>query len=195
TLVRAFILASAFTSARVVSTRLDRSNAFLCAVHRPPAIEAPARFTTASAPTPSPREPTKGAPPNSPVAGFQATANPSFAPSPPAVCGRTSRQPLCPARASARTSAVPTSPDEPVAICHHVPRSVNLHDANSLTNHSRNRSLFWPPQITPPPWPKLHRLRKRHHDRATLRSLCRAPSLADKIPLLGWRFPQPGICR
>src|SRR5712664_3687272 len=86
--------------------RLSRSSAFLCVVHRSSAIDAPARFTTASAPTP--------APPNSPVAGFHATATPSLAPSPPALCGRTNRHMVCPARASALTSAVPTSPDEPV---------------------------------------------------------------------------------
>src|SRR6266436_3856155 len=106
TLGRAFIFASAFTSARVVSIRLARSSSFLRVDQRPPAIDAPARFTTASAPTP--------APPNSPVAGFHGTANPSLAPSPPALCGRTNLHTVCPARASARTSAVPTSPDEPV---------------------------------------------------------------------------------
>src|SRR5712664_1185244 len=106
TLGRAFILASADTRARVESIRLVRSNSFLCFDQRPSAIDAPARFTTASAPTP--------APPNSPVAGFHATANPSFAPSPPALCGRTRRHTVCPARASAVTRAVPTSPDEPV---------------------------------------------------------------------------------
>src|SRR5713226_5626402 len=106
TLGRAFIFASAPTSARVVSIRLDRSSAFRPAVHRPSAIDAPARFTTASAPTP--------APPNSPVAGFHATANPSFGPSPAALSGRTNRQTVCPARASALPSAVPTKPDEPV---------------------------------------------------------------------------------
>src|SRR6266481_9868141 len=106
TLGRAFIFASAFTSARVVSIRLARSSSFLRVDQRPPAIDAPARFTTASAPTP--------APPNSPVAGFHGTANPSFAPSPPALCGRTNRHTVCPARASALTSAVPTSPEEPV---------------------------------------------------------------------------------
>src|SRR5580704_2415291 len=106
TLGRAFIFASAFTSARVVSIRLVRNNSFLCADHLPSAIDAPARFTTASAPTP--------APPNSPVAGFHATTNPFFAPSPPALCGRTNRHTVCPPRASALTSAVPTRPDEPV---------------------------------------------------------------------------------
>src|SRR5467141_357885 len=106
TLGRAFIFASAFTSARVVSIRLERSNSFLCVDQRPSAIDAPARFTTASAPTP--------APPNSPVAGFHATTNPSFAPLPPALCGRTNRHTVCPPRANAVTSAVPTSPEEPV---------------------------------------------------------------------------------
>src|SRR5216684_7270488 len=105
TLGRAFIFASAFKSARVVSIRLARSSSFLCFDQRPSAIDAPARFTTASAPTP--------APPNSPVPGFQATANPSVAPSLAALCGRTNRQTVCPARASALPSAVPASPDEP----------------------------------------------------------------------------------
>src|SRR5689334_3231059 len=69
-------------------------------------MEAPARFTTASGPTP--------APPNSPVAGFQAMAKPSLGPSPGALCGRTRRHTVCPAPANALTSAVPTKPDEPV---------------------------------------------------------------------------------
>src|SRR5260370_29708315 len=69
-------------------------------------MDAPARFTTASAPTP--------APPNSPVDGFHATAKPSAAPSLAALCGRTNRQTVCPARASTLPSAVPTSPEEPV---------------------------------------------------------------------------------
>src|SRR6266481_8859915 len=106
TLGRTFIFASAFISARVVSMRLARSSSFLRVDQRPPAIDAPARFTTASAPTP--------APPNSPVTGFHATANPSFGPSPAALCGRTNRHTVCPARASALPSAVPTKPDEPV---------------------------------------------------------------------------------
>src|SRR5437667_6418376 len=101
-----FIFASAPTRARVVSIRLVRNSSFRPFVRRPPAIDAPARFTTASAPTP--------APPNSPVAGFHDTTNPSFAASPPALCGRTNRHTVCPPRASALTSAVPTSPDEPV---------------------------------------------------------------------------------
>src|SRR5258708_1320451 len=106
TLGRAFIFASAFTSARVVSILLARSNSFLCVVHRPSAMDAPARFTTPSPPTP--------APPNSPVAGFHPTANPSVAPSPAPLCGRTNRQTVCPARASTPPSAVPPSPEEPV---------------------------------------------------------------------------------
>src|SRR5712664_1506389 len=106
TLGRTFIFASAFISARVVSMRLARSSSFLRVDQRPSAIDAPARFTTASGPTP--------APPNSPVAGFQATAKPSFDPSPAALSGRTSRHTVCPAPASALTSALPTSPDEPV---------------------------------------------------------------------------------
>src|ERR1700686_2925860 len=106
TLGRAFIFASAVISARVVSMRLECNSDLRLSLQRPSAIDAPARFTTASAPTP--------APPNSPVAGFHATTNPSFAPSPPALCGRTNRHTVCPARASALTSAVPTSPEEPV---------------------------------------------------------------------------------
>src|SRR6267154_796096 len=106
TLGRAFIFARAFTSARVVSIRLAPRSSFLCFDQRPSAMDAPARFTTASAPTP--------APPNSPVAGFHATANPSVAPSPAPLCGRTNRQTVCPARASTPPSAVPTSPEEPV---------------------------------------------------------------------------------
>src|ERR1700686_3678626 len=106
TLGRAFIFASAVISARVVSMRLECNSDLRLSLQRPSAIDAPARFTTASAPT--------AAPPSSPVAGFQATTNPSFAPSPPALCGRTNRHTVCPARASALTSAVPTNPDEPV---------------------------------------------------------------------------------
>src|SRR2546429_2725072 len=101
-----FIFASAPTRARVVSIRLVRNSSFRPFVQRPPATDAPARFTTASAPTP--------APPNSPVAGFQATAKPSFPPSPPALCGRTNRHTVCPAEAKALVSAVPTRPEEPV---------------------------------------------------------------------------------
>src|SRR5213593_1406327 len=67
-----FIFASAPTRARVVSIRLVRNSSFRPFVQRPPATDAPARFTTASAPTP--------APPNSSVAGFHATSNPSALP-------------------------------------------------------------------------------------------------------------------
>ena len=42
------------------------------------------------------------------------TANPSFAPWSPAICGRTNRHRVCPPRARVLTSAVPTNPDEPV---------------------------------------------------------------------------------
>src|ERR1700675_4645659 len=65
---RADILASARTRARVVSTRLERRRSLRWGVQRPSAIEAPARLTTASAPT--------AAPPSSPVAGFQLTSKP-----------------------------------------------------------------------------------------------------------------------
>src|SRR6516225_84672 len=106
TLGRAFIFASAPTRARVVSIRLVRSNSFRAFVQRPPAIEAPARFTTASAPTP--------APPNSPVEGFHATSNPCLAPPTTVLDGRISRHTVCPSRANSLSSAVPTSPVEPV---------------------------------------------------------------------------------
>src|ERR1700683_2031736 len=49
-----FNLPSAVTRDCVVLTRLDRSTIFPWVVHRPPAIDAPARFTTASAPAMSP---------------------------------------------------------------------------------------------------------------------------------------------
>src|SRR5258708_20146455 len=88
TLGRAFIFASAATRARVVSTRLDLSSALRPAVHRPPAIDAPARFTTASAPT--------AAPPRSPVVGFHGTSNPSFPPPPPPLSRLTRRHTLSP---------------------------------------------------------------------------------------------------
>src|SRR5258705_12716177 len=65
---RADILARAWTRARVVSTRLERRSCLRCGVHRPSAMEAPPKLTTASAPT--------AAPPSSPVAGFQFTSKP-----------------------------------------------------------------------------------------------------------------------
>src|SRR3984893_19192927 len=63
---RADILARAWTRARVVSTRLERRSCLRCAVQRPSAMEAPAKLTTAAAPT--------AAPPSSPVVGFQFTS-------------------------------------------------------------------------------------------------------------------------
>src|SRR5215467_9047787 len=54
------------------------------------------------------------APPNSPVAGFHATSNPSLLPDVVLLCGRISRHTVCPSLISASTKAVPTSPVEPV---------------------------------------------------------------------------------
>src|SRR5271154_777541 len=106
TLGRAFIFARALTRERVVSMRLERNCALRSALQRPSAIEAPARFTTASAPT--------AAPPNSPVAGFHATSKPSFDSPFAVLCGRTRRQTVWPSLARERTSAVPTRPLDPV---------------------------------------------------------------------------------
>src|SRR6202008_1859368 len=79
---------------------------FRASDQRPWAIEAPARFTTASAPT--------AAPPKSPVSGSQDT---SKAPAVLAAAfepGRTRRQTVWPSRANAPTKAVPTNPVAPV---------------------------------------------------------------------------------
>src|SRR5215470_522192 len=103
---RALFLASAATSARVASTRLERSKRLRAAVQRPWAIGAPPRFTTASAPT--------AAPPSSPVAGFQATSKAPAVPPPARVSGRTRRHTVCPSAARDRVSVVPTSPVAPV---------------------------------------------------------------------------------
>src|SRR5260370_5308289 len=127
TLGRVLIIASAFTGEGVVPTRPARSNSFLAADQRPSAIDAPARFTTASAPTP--------APPNSPVAGFHATANPSVGPSCAALCGRTNRHTVCPARANTLPSAVPTSPEEPVTRIFIFSSSAFLRPADKALTH------------------------------------------------------------
>src|SRR5215469_7949072 len=100
-----FILPIAETSARVESTLLVRRSRFRSAVQRPPAMEAPARLTTASAPT--------AAPPSSPVAGSQATSKAPAAPPSVRVSRRTSRQTVCPSLARAGTSALPTMPVAP----------------------------------------------------------------------------------
>src|SRR5258708_5366828 len=104
---RADILASAWTRARVVSTRLERRSCLRCGVHRPSAMEAPPKLTTASAPT--------AAPPSSPVAGFQFTSKPREF---PVVCveglGGIRRQTGGPGRWRSCVRAVPTRPVEPV---------------------------------------------------------------------------------
>src|SRR5271155_3641335 len=104
---RAAMRASAFTSARVVSTRLLRKSFFRSSVQRPSAIGAPARFTTASAPT--------AAPPISPVAGSHFTSNPceAFAAGSTGP-GLINRQTVCPACCRFPPSAVPTEPVAPV---------------------------------------------------------------------------------
>src|SRR5882757_11561622 len=104
TLGRADILARAWTRARVVSTRLERRSCLRCGVQRVSAMEAPARLTTASAPT--------AAPPSSPVAGFHVTLKPGELPA--EVPGRIRRQTVWPARWRSCARAVPTRPVEPV---------------------------------------------------------------------------------
>src|SRR6267142_659648 len=101
---RADILARAWTSARLVSTRLERRSCLRWGVQHFSAIGAPARLTTASAPT--------AAPPSSPVAGFQFTSKPWEVLG--EVPGRTKRQTVWPARWRSCVTAVPTKPVEPV---------------------------------------------------------------------------------
>ena len=101
---RADILARAWTRARVVSTRLERRSCLRWGVQRFSAIGAPARLTTASAPT--------AAPPSSPVAGFQFTSKPWEVVG--EVPGRTKRQTVWPARWRSCVKVVPTKPVEPV---------------------------------------------------------------------------------
>src|ERR1700683_5317560 len=101
-----FNLPSAVTRDCVVLTRLDRSTIFPWVVHRPPAIDAPARFTTASAPAMSPFESAKVKPPEaSGSQGTSITRGPADCAGEPAlretVSRRTIRHTVWPSRTSA----------------------------------------------------------------------------------------------
>src|SRR5580704_5945585 len=119
TLGGVFSLPSAVTTDRVVRTRLERTTIFRCCVHRPPMIDAPARFTNASTPAMSPCESAKVNPPEaSGSQGTSITRGPAASEGESAfretVSRRTIRHTLWPSRTNALVSAVPTNPVAPV---------------------------------------------------------------------------------
>src|SRR6267378_3660605 len=112
-------------------TRLDRKTALRSSLQLSPAIDAPAKFSTASAPSIFPPSAPNGSPSRSHVFGFHATliifpSSPLGAELPfffwrcsPLLPSsffepeRTSRTTVCPSRTSEFVSAVPTSPLDP----------------------------------------------------------------------------------